>query len=78
MASAKALLKDARQCLDTGEFPKAIELCEKVLNDEKDHYMALLLLGAAATAAKGSGAFEDGTVSFGRFSIVSAFKVMSR
>ncbi|OQR74414.1 hypothetical protein BIW11_09093 [Tropilaelaps mercedesae] len=50
----KAQLRDARQYLDAGNFSRCIELCENVLEQDKDHYTALLLLGAAATAATGS------------------------
>ncbi|XP_003748407.1 tetratricopeptide repeat protein 37 [Galendromus occidentalis] len=48
---SKALLKEARQALDLGESDRAIESCESVLREEPDHFTALLILGAAATAA---------------------------
>lgn len=53
--TSKALLKEARQALDLGESDRAIDLCEKVLREEPDHFTANLILGAAATAAADAG-----------------------
>uniref|UniRef100_A0A2M4CZT0 Putative tpr repeat-containing protein n=1 Tax=Anopheles darlingi TaxID=43151 RepID=A0A2M4CZT0_ANODA len=44
---AKALLKDAREAIKNKKFSEAIKLCNKVLKEQNDNYMALLLLGAA-------------------------------
>ncbi|XP_050089380.1 tetratricopeptide repeat protein 37 [Anopheles aquasalis] len=44
---AKASLKDAREAIKNKKFSEAIKLCNKVLKEQNDNYMALLLLGAA-------------------------------
>lgn len=53
--NTRTLLKDARQCLESADYERSIELCEAILKQETDHYTALLLLGAAATASANSG-----------------------
>ncbi|XP_022663668.1 tetratricopeptide repeat protein 37-like isoform X2 [Varroa destructor] len=52
--NTRTLLKDARQCLESADYERSIELCEAILKQETDHYTALLLLGAAATASANS------------------------
>ncbi|XP_052869368.1 tetratricopeptide repeat protein 37 [Anopheles cruzii] len=44
---AKASLKEAREAVRNKKFSEAIKLCNKVLKEQPDCYMALLLLGAA-------------------------------
>ncbi|XP_055636051.1 tetratricopeptide repeat protein 37 [Toxorhynchites rutilus septentrionalis] len=43
----KAMLKEAREAVKNKTFPCAIELCKKILKEDKENYMALLLLGAS-------------------------------
>uniref|UniRef100_A0A182N562 Tetratricopeptide repeat protein 37 n=1 Tax=Anopheles dirus TaxID=7168 RepID=A0A182N562_9DIPT len=44
---AKAALKEAREAVKNKKFSDAIKLCNKVLKEQNDNYMALLLLGAS-------------------------------
>uniref|UniRef100_A0A182PIB7 Tetratricopeptide repeat protein 37 n=1 Tax=Anopheles epiroticus TaxID=199890 RepID=A0A182PIB7_9DIPT len=44
---AKAALKEAREAVKNKKFSDAIKLCNKVLKEQHDNYMALLLLGAS-------------------------------
>ncbi|XP_040154801.1 tetratricopeptide repeat protein 37 [Anopheles arabiensis] len=44
---AKAALKEAREAVKNKKFSDAIKLCNKVLKEQSDNYMALLLLGAS-------------------------------
>ncbi|XP_035891257.1 tetratricopeptide repeat protein 37 [Anopheles stephensi] len=43
----KAALKEAREAVKNKKFSDAIKLCNKVLKEQDDNYMALLLMGAA-------------------------------
>uniref|UniRef100_A0A182MW67 Tetratricopeptide repeat protein 37 n=1 Tax=Anopheles culicifacies TaxID=139723 RepID=A0A182MW67_9DIPT len=44
---AKAALKEAREAVKNKKFSDAIKLCNKVLKEQDDNYMALILLGAS-------------------------------
>uniref|UniRef100_A0A182JS18 Tetratricopeptide repeat protein 37 n=1 Tax=Anopheles christyi TaxID=43041 RepID=A0A182JS18_9DIPT len=44
---AKAALKEAREAVKNKKYSDAIKLCNKVLKEQNDNYMALLLLGAS-------------------------------
>uniref|UniRef100_A0A182SEK3 Uncharacterized protein n=1 Tax=Anopheles maculatus TaxID=74869 RepID=A0A182SEK3_9DIPT len=44
---AKAALKEAREAVKNKKFSDAIKLCNKVLKEQDDNYMALLVMGAA-------------------------------
>uniref|UniRef100_A0AAG5CT63 Tetratricopeptide repeat protein 37 n=1 Tax=Anopheles atroparvus TaxID=41427 RepID=A0AAG5CT63_ANOAO len=43
----KAALKEAREAVKNKKFSEAIKLCNKILKEQNDNYMALLLLGAS-------------------------------
>ncbi|XP_053680924.1 tetratricopeptide repeat protein 37 [Anopheles nili] len=43
----KSALKEAREAVNNKKFSVAITLCKKVLKEQNDNYMALLLLGAS-------------------------------
>ncbi|XP_053691442.1 tetratricopeptide repeat protein 37 [Sabethes cyaneus] len=42
----KGLLKEAREAVRNKKFSDAIKLCSKILKEDNNHYMALLLMGA--------------------------------
>lgn len=42
----KASLKDAREAVKNKKFSEAIKLCNKILKEDAENYMALLLMGA--------------------------------
>nr|XP_029718671.1 tetratricopeptide repeat protein 37 isoform X2 [Aedes albopictus] len=42
----KAALKDAREAVKNKKFSEAIKLCNKILKEDAENYMALLLMGA--------------------------------
>ncbi|XP_058821841.1 tetratricopeptide repeat protein 37 [Topomyia yanbarensis] len=42
----KAVLKEAREAVKNKKFSEAIKLCNKILKEDKQNYMALLLMGA--------------------------------
>uniref|UniRef100_A0A182RHW6 Tetratricopeptide repeat protein 37 n=1 Tax=Anopheles funestus TaxID=62324 RepID=A0A182RHW6_ANOFN len=44
---AKAAIKEAREAVKNKKFSDAIKLCNRVLKEQDDHYMALVLLGAS-------------------------------
>uniref|UniRef100_A0A182QN41 Tetratricopeptide repeat protein 37 n=1 Tax=Anopheles farauti TaxID=69004 RepID=A0A182QN41_9DIPT len=44
---AKAALKEAREAVKNKKFSDAIKLCNKVLKEQNDNYMALVILGAS-------------------------------
>ncbi|XP_065092594.1 tetratricopeptide repeat protein 37 [Ochlerotatus camptorhynchus] len=43
----KAALKDAREAVKNKKFSDAIKLCNKILKEDAENYMALLLMGAS-------------------------------
>ncbi|XP_062562962.1 tetratricopeptide repeat protein 37 isoform X2 [Armigeres subalbatus] len=43
----KAALKDAREAVKNKKFSEAIKLCNKILKEDAENYMALLLMGAS-------------------------------
>ncbi|XP_039441713.1 tetratricopeptide repeat protein 37 [Culex pipiens pallens] len=43
----KAALKEAREAVKNKKFSDAIKLCNKILREDKENYMALLLMGAS-------------------------------
>ncbi|XP_037044257.1 tetratricopeptide repeat protein 37 [Bradysia coprophila] len=43
----KNTLKEAREAIKIKDFPSAIQKCTKILETDENHYMALILLGAA-------------------------------
>lgn len=45
--SSKSSLKEARDLIKQKEFKDAIRKCKAVLKDDKNNYVALVLLGAA-------------------------------
>ncbi|KAJ6641678.1 Tetratricopeptide repeat protein 37 [Pseudolycoriella hygida] len=43
----KNMLKEAREAIKAKDFPAAIVKCKKILEQDENHYMALILMGAA-------------------------------